>query len=154
MILLITLGLFPFVTNLMFRIFISFSTHIQNQFNTQIKYFECDNGGEFLNNKLFSFFSNKGILPRFSYPYTCPQNRHAEHFIRTLTNMVWSLLFQAHLQSSHWVEALHVATLLINILPVIVGDKQANLWMWSWFTFSVINILFVLWQLHCHAISI
>lgn len=39
--------------------------------------------------------------------------------IRIVTNMIWSLLFQDHLQSSFWVEALHVATHLINILSTI-----------------------------------
>lgn len=37
--------------------------------------------------------------------------------IRTLTNMIRSLLFHAHVPLVYWVEALHTATHLINLLP-------------------------------------
>lgn len=37
--------------------------------------------------------------------------------IRTINNTICSLLFQAQLPPSYWVEALHAATYLLNILP-------------------------------------
>lgn len=37
--------------------------------------------------------------------------------IRTLTNMIRALLFQASCPSPYWAEALNVATHIINILP-------------------------------------
>ena len=51
-----------------------------------------------------------------SSPYTSPQNGRAERIIRS-TNILRSLLFQASLPPSYWVEALHTATHLLNLLP-------------------------------------
>ena len=45
-----------------------------------------------------------------------PQNGKAEHIIRT-TNIIRSLMFQASLPTSCWVEALHTATYLHNLRP-------------------------------------
>ena len=52
-----------------------------------------------------------------SCPYTSPQNGKAERIIRTINNAARSLLFQASMPPSYWVEALHAATHLLNILP-------------------------------------
>jgi hypothetical protein len=52
-----------------------------------------------------------------SCPYTSQQNGKAERSIRTLNNILRSLLFQASLPPVYWVEALHTATYLVNRLP-------------------------------------
>jgi hypothetical protein len=52
-----------------------------------------------------------------SCPYTSPQNGKAERIIRSINNVVRSLLFQASMPPSYWVEALSTTTSLINILP-------------------------------------
>lgn len=96
---------------------VKFSSYVQTQFNTQIKKFQNDNDGEFNNFNLKSFFSSRGTISRFTCPYTSQQNGHAERMICTITNMVCSLLFQAHLPPTYWAEALYVATHLINLLP-------------------------------------
>jgi hypothetical protein len=57
-----------------------------------------------------------GVQLRLSCPYTSTQNGRAEHMIRTTTNMIHWLLFQASLPASYWAEALHTAT-HINLLP-------------------------------------
>nr|GEZ18346.1 ribonuclease H-like domain-containing protein [Tanacetum cinerariifolium] len=54
---------------------------------------------------------------RFSCPKTSQQNRKSEWMIRTINNVIRTLLFQAHLPPSFWVEALHMAAYLLNILP-------------------------------------
>ncbi|GKB69872.1 ribonuclease H-like domain-containing protein [Tanacetum coccineum] len=45
------------------------------------------------------------------------QNGKSERMIRTINNVISTLLFQAHLPPSFWVEALHMAAYLLNILP-------------------------------------
>jgi hypothetical protein len=50
-------------------------------------------------------------------PYTSAQNGWAEHMIRTTTNTIRCLLFQASLPARYWAEALHTATHLLNRLP-------------------------------------
>jgi hypothetical protein len=52
-----------------------------------------------------------------SCPYTSPQNGKAECSIRTINNMLRSLLFQASMPARYWVEALHTTTYLLNRLP-------------------------------------
>jgi hypothetical protein len=51
-----------------------------------------------------------------SCPYTSPQNGKAECIIRSINNVVRSLLFQVSMPPSYWVEALSTATGLLNIL--------------------------------------
>jgi hypothetical protein len=52
-----------------------------------------------------------------SCPYTSSKNGKAEHIIHSINNVIHSLLFQASMPPSYWVEALSTATGLLNILP-------------------------------------
>jgi hypothetical protein len=52
-----------------------------------------------------------------SCPYTSQQNGKAERSLRTLTNIMRCLLFQASLPPAYWVEGLHTTTYLVNLLP-------------------------------------
>jgi hypothetical protein len=78
---------------------------------------QCDNGREFDNHASRSFFLTSGVQLHLSCPYTSAQNGRAERMIRTTTNMIRCLLFQASLPASYWAEALHTATHLLNHLP-------------------------------------
>ncbi|KAJ9553553.1 hypothetical protein OSB04_017598 [Centaurea solstitialis] len=53
----------------------------------------------------------------FSCLYTSQQNGKSERMLRIINNVVRTLLFQAHLPPTYWVEALHMASHLLNILP-------------------------------------
>ncbi|KAI3714848.1 hypothetical protein L6452_21808 [Arctium lappa] len=57
------------------------------------------------------------MLFRFSCPHTSSQNGKAERKIRTINNMIRTLLSQASLPPSFWHHALETATYLLNILP-------------------------------------
>jgi hypothetical protein len=52
-----------------------------------------------------------------SCPYTSPQNGKAERIIRSINNVICTLLFQANLPGRYWAEGLHTATYLLNRLP-------------------------------------
>jgi hypothetical protein len=54
-----------------------------------------------------------------SYPYTFPQNGKAECTLRTINNMIRSLLFYASMPARYWVEGLHTTTYLLNRLPCL-----------------------------------
>ncbi|GJY98613.1 ribonuclease H-like domain-containing protein [Tanacetum coccineum] len=101
----------------MFGKFVHFRQYVQNQFKCDIKSFQCNHGGEFDNNQLHTLFATHGIQLRFSCPKTSQQNGKAERMIRTINNVIRTLLFQAHLPPSFWVEALHMATYLLNLFP-------------------------------------
>lgn len=95
----------------------NFYSLILNQFHLSIQTVQCDNGGEFDNAVLRSFFAAKGISFRFSCPHTSQQNGKAERMIRTINDVLRTLLYHAHMPSTYWVEALHTATYLLNRRP-------------------------------------
>jgi hypothetical protein len=97
--------------------FTAFHAYARTQFSLPILAIQCDNGREFDNNQVNSFFTQHGTLFRFSCPHTSQQNGKAECAIRTTNNVIHTLLFQASMPPSLWAEALHTATLLINIRP-------------------------------------
>lgn len=85
-------------------------------------------GWEYNNSKFHNHFDQNGISFRFSCPHTSQQNGKSERMIRTLNNAVRSLLFQAQLSPSYWVEALHTAAHIINLLPsVSTSNKSPSL---------------------------
>ncbi|MFS7920646.1 putative RNA-directed DNA polymerase [Helianthus anomalus] len=100
-----------------FPTFVKFHRKISTQFIRQIKTFQCDLGGEFDNNAFKTFAIQHGLLFRFSCPQTSSQNGGAERMIRRLNDIIRSLLIHSHLPPTFWVEALHTAAYLHNILP-------------------------------------
>ncbi|GKC00912.1 retrotransposon protein, putative, ty1-copia subclass, partial [Tanacetum coccineum] len=53
------------------------------------------------------------------------QNGKAKRTIRTINNIIRTLLFQASLPSSFWVEALHMAVHVLNLLPTTTLTYRA-----------------------------
>lgn len=107
-----------------FEKFFQFFNYVKTHFQTPIKSFQCDNGGEFNNRQMLVFFSTHGIQPRFSCPHTSAQNGRAERTLRTINNLVRALLFQAKMPNTYWVEALNMAAHLFNLLPSTAIDNQ------------------------------
>lgn len=97
--------------------FLHFRAYVRNQMKTDIKAFQCDHGGKFDNCEFYSLFDQSGIAFRFSFPKTSQQSGMSERMIRTINNIIRTLLFQAHIPPQYWVEALHMASHLLNITP-------------------------------------
>ena len=70
-----------------------FFSYARTQFGCAIKNVQCDNGREFDNTSARSFFLDHGTLLRMSCPYTSSQNGKAERMIRSVNNVVRSMLF-------------------------------------------------------------
>ncbi|KAF5820342.1 putative RNA-directed DNA polymerase [Helianthus annuus] len=100
-----------------FPTFAKFHRLIETQFHRKIKTFQCDLGGEFDNKAFKTFADQHGLLFRFACPQTSSQNGRAERMIRRLNDIIRALLIHANLPPSFWVEALHTAVYLHNILP-------------------------------------
>ncbi|GJS49663.1 ribonuclease H-like domain-containing protein [Tanacetum coccineum] len=96
----------------------TFRSYVNDQFKCDIAAFQCDHGGEFDNTNLLNLFAQNGIQVRFSCPKSSQQNGKLERMIRTINNVIHTLLFQAHLSPTFWVEALHMASHLLNLLPL------------------------------------
>ncbi|GKE05777.1 ribonuclease H-like domain-containing protein [Tanacetum coccineum] len=101
----------------LFDTFVTFRAYVNQQFNVDIKALQCDHGGEFDNARFHTLFRQNGIQFRFSCPKTSQQNGKSERMLRTLNNITRTLLFQAHIPPSYWVEALNMAAHLLNVLP-------------------------------------
>ena len=97
--------------------FVLFRNYVHTQLKCEIRSFQCDHGGEFDNRNLHKLFSENGIQFRFSCPKTSQQNGKSERMVRTINNLIRTLLFQANLPPTFWVEALNMAVHLLNILP-------------------------------------
>ncbi|KAJ9536396.1 hypothetical protein OSB04_un000431 [Centaurea solstitialis] len=100
-----------------FSVFRSFHAFVRTQFNCCVKTVQCDNGGEFDNGPFREFCNSNGIVFRFSCPHTSPQNGKSERKIRSINNIVRTLLAHASIPPSFWPHALQHATYLLNILP-------------------------------------
>jgi hypothetical protein len=73
----------------------TFFAYVRTQFRITIQGIQCDNGHEFDNLHARTFFSSHGIHLRMSCPYTSAQNGKAECIIRSINNVIRSLLFHA-----------------------------------------------------------
>jgi hypothetical protein len=83
-------------------------------------YTQCDNGREFNNSSTRIFLLSNGTQLRMSCPYTSPQNGKVERIIRSVNNVIHTLLIQASLPRRYWTEGLHTATYLLNRLLTTV----------------------------------
>ncbi|KAJ9553498.1 hypothetical protein OSB04_017543, partial [Centaurea solstitialis] len=120
------LWVFPLrVKSDVFKVFCTFRAYVVNQFKTDIQSFQCDNGREFNNANLLTLFQNHGIRIRFSCPYTSQQNGKAERAIRTINNVMRTLLFQASLPPNFWAEALNMTVHILNLLPTTTLSFQS-----------------------------
>ncbi|KAJ0703042.1 putative RNA-directed DNA polymerase [Helianthus annuus] len=102
---------------------------VLTQFKTKIKVFRSDNGTEFVNNQMNSFFKEKGIIHQTSCSYTPQQNGVAERKHRHLLNIARALMFQGGLPLRFWSDCVLTVVYLINRLPssVLVGKSPYEL---------------------------
>ena len=100
-----------------FQIFVAFKKLVETQFDTKIKVFQSDGGGEFVSTQMRKMLQENGILHRVSCPYTPEQNGLAERRHRHFTELGLSMMFQSHLPLHLWVEAFATDSYISNILP-------------------------------------
>jgi histone deacetylase 1/2 len=112
-----------------YPIFQKLQAYIKTQFQREIKTIQCDNGGEYVSNNFRKMCELNGISLRYSCPYTSSQNGKAERKIRSINNIIRTLLIHASLPPSVWHHALETATYLSNILPSKLINFQSPLYM-------------------------
>lgn len=100
-----------------FEMFTTLSNQIRTQFSQTVKCFQCDNGCEYNNTLFHKYCTDNGLIFCFSCPHTSSQNGKAECKIRTINNMIHTLLAHSSVPPSFWHHALQMATYLLNILP-------------------------------------
>ena len=97
---------------------------INTQFGEKVKIIRSDNGTEFFNLTLGSFFQKEGIIHQSPCVDTPQQNGVAERKNRHLLDMTRTLLFQNKVPKSYWGEAVLTAAHLINRIPSRVLDHK------------------------------
>jgi hypothetical protein len=68
----------------MFSTLAQFFAYVRTQFSTTIKSVQCDNGQEFYNSSMLSFFLTHDVALRMSCPHTFPakwksRTHHSHH---------------------------------------------------------------------------
>src|SRR5258705_9022084 len=91
---------------------------VENQTSYVIQLFRSNGGGEYANNQLTAYFSQKGIVHEFTSPSAHEYNGVPERFNRPLQNMVrpWLADFNG-LHKRFWAEAYAAAVYTKNRLP-------------------------------------
>jgi hypothetical protein len=93
-----------------------FFAYVSTQFSKTIKAILCNNGREFDNSSTYFFLVSKDTQLRMLCPYTSPQKGKAERIIRSVNNVIRTLLIQASLPGRYWAKGLHTTTNLLNRL--------------------------------------
>ncbi|CAG7723527.1 unnamed protein product [Allacma fusca] len=94
---------------------------MENRTNRTVKRFFTDNGTEFVNRHLKTFFREDGIKYDTSVPY-CPEtNGKIEREIATIKDCARTILLAANLPTKLWPEAVHTSVYIHNR----VLDKQS-----------------------------
>ncbi|GKD38577.1 putative RNA-directed DNA polymerase, partial [Tanacetum coccineum] len=110
-----------------FDCLVNFIKLIHNQFNAKIKTFKSDNGTEFVNKKMFTLFSDLGIIHHTFCTHSPQQNGIAEREHRYLLNVAMSLMFQGWIPLNFWSDCILTAVYLINRLPSSVLNGSDKL---------------------------
>ncbi|PKU81867.1 Retrovirus-related Pol polyprotein from transposon TNT 1-94 [Dendrobium catenatum] len=123
---------FVWIFPLMFKsdvpnIFSNFVKFIERQTNRKLKVIRTDGGGEFVNHHFRAITKNAGIHHQTSCPYTPEQNGIAERKHRHIITSTRTLLQNAGLPMSYWLEAASTATYLINRVPSVITNQLSPL---------------------------
>ncbi|CAI7889480.1 unnamed protein product [Closterium sp. NIES-54] len=109
---------------------INWAEQCRNHFKRPIGHLHSDDGGEFINNTLATFFKLHGIQQTSTFPHSPKQNGIAESRIRDNTKIARCLIAHVSNPSSLWSYALHHAALLLNLRshPQHPSSSPTELW--------------------------
>ncbi|OXA48994.1 Copia protein [Folsomia candida] len=94
---------------------------MENQTGRKVKICRSDNGGEFCNSTLASYFRDRGIIHETTVSYNPEMNGRSEREIRTLKDCARTILLAAKLPESLWAEAVATTVYVHNRIL----DKQS-----------------------------
>ena len=97
--------------------FFTYKALVEKQSGHQIIKLRFENGGEYLNKKFTTFFTEQGIQQQHTVPYTPQQNGVVEHKNCTLKEMVNCMIHAKGLSLQFWAEAINCANYIVNRTP-------------------------------------
>jgi len=87
---------------------------LERQTGRKVKRVRSDNGGEFVNNEMAKFYSERGIIHETSAPYSPESNGKIERDMRTLKESARTMLVSSKLPVNLWAEAIACAVYSLN----------------------------------------
>ena len=108
--------------------FVDFVALAEMQTGKRVETLRSDNGGEYTSQAMAKFCSSRGIMQKFTPPYTPQLNGVAERMNRTLVECARCMMEHAGLSKEYWGEAVMTATFLRNRCPsrAISLDKSPH----------------------------
>jgi len=91
---------------------------IRNQYNTTIKEWMSDAGGEYKSDAFLRTLKDDGITVLQSVPYVSQQNGRAERFMRTIMDKAQAMRLEACLPQNQWEFVVAHATHCYNRTPM------------------------------------
>ena len=99
---------------------------VMNHFNSNIRIFQSDGGGEFVNDNLSNYLAENGNVQNISCPHTPAENDLVERRHKHLVELGLAMMFEASVPKKFWVEAFSTAVHLINRLPFKSLNLQSS----------------------------
>jgi len=90
---------------------------LENSIDSKVKRVRTDNGREYINEILSTYYKSKGIHNETTVAYHPEQNGKAERLNRTLTERERSMRFEASLPDRMWAESIMTANYIHNRSP-------------------------------------
>lgn len=106
-----------------FSKFKDLTAKVKNRFGRNVMVLKSDNGTEFCNQNFKYFCRQRGIEHETSAPYNPEQNGQAERDIRTINEMMKSMIYGRDLQKKIWSEAARMAEWILNRLPTSKSNR-------------------------------
>ncbi|KAF1316242.1 Integrase catalytic core protein, partial [Globisporangium splendens] len=112
-----------------FCVFVKFA---ETQTGKRVKVLRSDNGGEYASSKFAAFCRDRGIVQKFTPPYTPQLNGVAERMNRTLVESARCMIEHAGLSKCYWGEAVATAAFLRNRCPTrATGHDKSPYEAWT-----------------------
>lgn len=107
-----------------------FVTLAQKDHGHNIRIFRSDNGTEFVNDEMKTFFEEIGIHHQRTVPYTPEQNGCAEREMRTIVESARTMIHSKEMEKRFWAEAVNTAVYVLNRsgTSTVVDGTPYELW--------------------------
>ena len=109
-----------------FKEFQQLDVQIEVETTRRVAFLRSDSDGVYVSNELQTYCRQRGIQRQFSTPYNQFQNGVAERGIRTLVEMMRTLLIHAGAPKGMWGEAACYAMQIINRKPTKAVPNFSN----------------------------
>ena len=107
-----------------FDCFVQFVNEAENLTGKRLKILRCDNGKEYLNNRIYKFARDKGIRINNCPTYVHELNGTAERYNRTVIDMARCLLAEAKVYKRYWPKIVCTAVYLKNRILVNTIERK------------------------------